>query len=297
MASLEAELSLHEAISAHGERDEAARAAYVSRAIVREVSMAQGVGVSASAPMAVSLLDGDGDFDDGFGSDEDGQGGSSLNVAGSGGDSKVIAEKAKKQSAWTIRAFLGIPPGPLTVPVIVWLILRIIFLGVLFWMWTVFLNEDELRNSAWVLIMGLVAVMIPSGGAPVAGGVLFFPLLKTFAGFKPRQAVMFSASCQAIGIFVLTPINWLVRSPAVFSKPIILLQTLPATAVTVIALYLLPSNDTVKLTTEIVFAVFCMYLAWSVSMGIFKGNLLAQNGEFKVRGCCGVSLPPPVYCR
>ena len=43
-----------------------------------------------------------------------------------------------------------------------------------------------------------------------------------------------------------------------------------------------PQSHMLNLITELVFAVFCIYLATSVSIGIVKGNLLAQDGDFVV---------------
>ena len=62
-------------------------------------------------------------------------------------------------------------------------------------------------------LMGAAAASLPSGGAPVAGGVVFFPLLRA-AGVAPRSRVAFAACTQALGVGAFTPLNWLARGIA-----------------------------------------------------------------------------------
>lgn len=52
-------------------------------------------------------------------------------------------------------------------------------------------------------LMGLAST-IPSAGAPVAGGIVFFPILM-LAGFSPSQAVAYAAATQMIGVGVFVP--------------------------------------------------------------------------------------------
>ena len=63
--------------------------------------------------------------------------------------------------------------------------------------------------------MATVAATIPASGAPVAGGILFLPVLQSY-GVCPRDAVAFSSITQFFGCGIFAPLNWLAIDPNVF---------------------------------------------------------------------------------
>jgi hypothetical protein len=72
-----------------------------------------------------------------------------------------------------------------------------------------FRNHMELLRDAWFApLMGIVACTIPASGAPVAGGVIFLPILESY-GLCPRDAVAFTAATQMVGVGIFAPMNWL----------------------------------------------------------------------------------------
>jgi hypothetical protein len=46
--------------------------------------------------------------------------------------------------------------------------------------------------------MGVVACALPTSGMPVAGGIVFLPVLTHIAGLSARQAVAFAAATQCV---------------------------------------------------------------------------------------------------
>lgn len=78
------------------------------------------------------------------------------------------------------------------------------------------------RDAWYVPIMGIVGCSIPSGGAPVTGGVVFLPVL-TMKKIEVHSAVAFSAATQMFGVGVFAPMGWMSRDPSVlmlsFLKP------------------------------------------------------------------------------
>ena len=73
----------------------------------------------------------------------------------------------------------------------------------------------SLLDLWYVPLMGIVAAAIPAAGAPVAGGIVFFPIL-TLNHICPQEAVAFAAATQLVGVGVFTPLNWLATDPTVF---------------------------------------------------------------------------------
>ena len=63
--------------------------------------------------------------------------------------------------------------------------------------------------------MAVVAASIPASGAPVAGGIVFLPVLHSF-GVCPRDAVAFSAATQFFGVGIFAPLNWMAQDASVF---------------------------------------------------------------------------------
>lgn len=67
---------------------------------------------------------------------------------------------------------------------------------------------SELLKYWYAPLMGLAST-IPSAGAPVAGGIVFFPILM-LAGFSPSEAVAYAAATQMLGVGVFVPGSFLV---------------------------------------------------------------------------------------
>jgi hypothetical protein len=65
---------------------------------------------------------------------------------------------------------------------------------------SIFLNVSaDTRAAAWYApIMGVVACALPTSGMPVAGGIVFLPVLTHIAGLSARQAVAFAAATQCV---------------------------------------------------------------------------------------------------
>ena len=81
----------------------------------------------------------------------------------------------------------------------------------------VYRNHLDVLAEAWFApVMACVACAIPASGAPLAGGVIFLPVLN-LAGLCARDAVAFTALTQTFGVGIFSPLNWLVRDPGILS--------------------------------------------------------------------------------
>jgi uncharacterized membrane protein YfcA len=76
------------------------------------------------------------------------------------------------------------------------------------------LTLEEVKAAWWSPIMGILACALPACGMPIAGGIVFYPILTT--RMPPFQVVTFSMWTQAIGVGVLAPMNWLFKRPDIF---------------------------------------------------------------------------------
>ena len=85
----------------------------------------------------------------------------------------------------------------------------------------------ELLTMWRVPVMAILAASIPASGAPVAGGIIFLPVLQTY-GVCPRDAVAFSALTQFFGCGIFSPLNWLVQDPTVFLPGALRIAFLPS---------------------------------------------------------------------
>ena len=100
----------------------------------------------------------------------------------------------------------------------------------------VYWDELDMLRAAWYApLMGIAACALPSAGVPVAGGIVFLPVL-TLGGVCPRDAVAFSAATQMLGVGVFAPLNWLVVDPSVFIPAALWLAIVPSVVGVVIAL-------------------------------------------------------------
>lgn len=125
--------------------------------------------------------------------------------------------------------------------------------------------------------MGIVAVTIPSGGAPVAGGVVFLPVL-TMKKIEAHEAVAFAAATQMVGVGIFAPMGWMSRDPSVlmgsFLKPMF-----PFALAGLLFSYLvtpLEQEDEVLLA----FTIFIICLALYIIKGlVYKQLDVSQSDE------------------
>jgi len=92
----------------------------------------------------------------------------------------------------------------------------------------------------YVPIMVVAASALNGSGAPIAGGIIYFPILSSFGRLCPRDVVAFSAATQALGIGLLTPLNWFMRDLSVFYVDIIRVGLLPGAAGLALSLFIMP---------------------------------------------------------
>ena len=98
---------------------------------------------------------------------------------------------------------------------------------------------DTLREAWFAPIMACVACAIPASGAPVAGGVIFLPILG-MAGLCARDAVAFSTITQLFGVGIFSPLNWMVRDPGILSFSALAVALVPGAAGMYVALIVAP---------------------------------------------------------
>eukprot|EP00640_Fibrocapsa_japonica_P006094 CAMPEP_0113943668 /NCGR_PEP_ID=MMETSP1339-20121228/26962_1 /TAXON_ID=94617 /ORGANISM="Fibrocapsa japonica" /LENGTH=125 /DNA_ID=CAMNT_0000948607 /DNA_START=30 /DNA_END=404 /DNA_ORIENTATION=- /assembly_acc=CAM_ASM_000762 len=89
----------------------------------------------------------------------------------------------------------NVPEGKLSVLYWSWFVAKAILLIFLVILPFIFYTPAEIASLWYVPIMGIVAAALPSGGAPIAGGIVFLPVL-TINGLSASQAVAFSAATQ-----------------------------------------------------------------------------------------------------
>jgi len=89
--------------------------------------------------------------------------------------------------------------------------------------------------------MTTLGVLIPASGQPVAGGLIFFPILD-LAGLEPSEAVSFSVSAQAVGVGIFTPISWFLKDTSIFLLPALACAIPAGVAGLVLALHFPLSN-------------------------------------------------------
>ena len=130
-------------------------------------------------------------------------------------------------------------------------------------------------------LMGMIACAIPSGGAPVAGGVVFLPVL-SLMGMEPHDGVAFAAATQMFGVGIFAPLGWMARDPTVL-MPRFLLVTLPyALAGLLTGLLLIPLGKSDEVMWA--FTVFIAFLAWYTVHGLISNlfdDIDRRVGEIK----------------
>lgn len=130
-------------------------------------------------------------------------------------------------------------------------------------------------DTWYVPIMGIIGCTIPSGGAPVAGGVVFLPIL-TMKNIEAHEAVAFAASTQMIGVGIFAPMGWMSRDPSVL-MPSFLKPMFPFALAGLLFSYLvtpLEKEDEVLLA----FTIFVICLACYIIKGLVTAQLdTSQN--------------------
>ena len=121
-------------------------------------------------------------------------------------------------------------------------------------------------------MMGIIAASIPASGIPVAGGIVFVPLL-TVAGVCPRDAIVFTAATQTLGVGVFAPLNWFVAKPQVFDADVLWLAVPFSLLGDYVALRFVPvSNDR---TVILAFASFCVFMAFYTAHGLYTNHFVS----------------------
>lgn len=139
-----------------------------------------------------------------------------------------------------------------------------------------------LAHSWFAPLMGIVACAIPSGGAPVAGGVVFLPVL-SMVGLEPHDAVGFAVTTQMFGTGIFAPLGWMARDPTVLMFNFLKVTIPYALAGLLTGLLLIPlgKSDEVMWT----FTVFISFLAWYTVHGLVSDRL-DVSGASGEPSCC-----------
>jgi len=132
--------------------------------------------------------------------------------------------------------------------------------------------------EAWYTpFLGVIAASLPSGGAPVAGGIVFLPMLVA-GGLTAQQAVAFSAATQTFGCGIFAPLNWFSVNPNVIIKEILPVSVISGVLGCLTAMLLVPISSVM---VEKFFAVFCIFLAGYVIHGL-SHDLTTVNHPVKM---------------
>lgn len=177
-------------------------------------------------------------------------------------------------------AIFGIPPGKslrdLHVSAQVWLLTRLMLLPTLIALPFVVYHDDMkvVVESWYASILGIIACMIPSAGAPVAGGIIFLPVLN-LQHICAADAVAFSAATQTLGVGIFAPMGWLVKDRSVFLLNVILVAMPSGVAGLLMSLLVFPAQD--GMLIEIVFIVFCAFVLVYTLHGLMFSRIQMQN--------------------
>jgi len=151
------------------------------------------------------------------------------------------------------------------------------------------LYHDDLASITpmwYAPIMGALAASLPASGAPIAGGIVFFPIL-TINNVCSRDAVAFSAATQLLGCGVYTPLNWLLQDPSVFKHvyDIFKVSFLPGLAGLAVSFVLAVQFSDDRPTEAIFIAFSCCVLAYTLN-GLMQNRLVTSDAA-KGGGACG----------
>lgn len=132
---------------------------------------------------------------------------------------------------------------------------------------------DVISKCGITSILGLIACCFPSGGAPVAGGIIFIPSL-SYLGLSAKQCVAFCAATQALGCGVFTPLNWYSKDPGILIKSTFAIVVPSSILGLYCAIFVFPLNDN---EVKMFFTGFCFFLALTVIYGLYKDTLTHQD--------------------
>lgn len=157
-----------------------------------------------------------------------------------------------------------------------WEIFRFILLALLFPLPFFLLSWPEIKQAWSTSLFGLLACCLPSGGAPIAGGIVFIPALQML-GVSPKQCVAFCSVTQAFGCGIFAPLNWIAKDPGIIIKNS-LITTLPSGMLGLfLALFVFPVNES---DVNYIFAYFCIFLLVTVIYGL-QHDLTTQDEPLK----------------
>ena len=157
-----------------------------------------------------------------------------------------------------------------------WIKFRVYLLGLLTILPFLLFPIDVLKKSWITSLLGLIACCLPSGGAPIAGGILFMPCLQML-GLSPKQAVAFCSATQMFGCGVFTPLNWYSKDQGIFIRSTVPVSLVSGLFGLYLALFHFPLAEH---QVGIFFACFCVFLALTVIYGLFH-DLTTQNEPVK----------------
>jgi uncharacterized membrane protein YfcA len=134
------------------------------------------------------------------------------------------------------------------------------------------LSWEEIQKAWSTSLFGLLACCLPSGGAPIAGGIVFLPALQ-YLGVSPKQSVAFCSVTQALGCGVFAPLNWIAKDPGILIQSALLVSLVPGLGGLFLALYPLSVPEYV---VNRLFAGFCCFLFCTVIYGL-QHDLTSQD--------------------
>lgn len=148
-------------------------------------------------------------------------------------------------------------------------------------------HQLHVLKEAWFApIMTLVACAIPASGAPVAGGVIFLPVL-TMAGVCARDAVAFTAVAQVFGVGIFAPLNWMIRDPNLLNWRALQIATIPSVLGMFIALMVMPIHGLHgDHAIQLIFASFCVILFSYTLHGLVKQTIAFDKRPRDVKFAC-----------
>jgi len=137
-----------------------------------------------------------------------------------------------------------------------------------------------LQSTSYSPLSGIIACSIPSGGAPVAGGIVFLPIL-TMMGIEPHDSVAFTAATQMIGCGIFAPLGWMYKDPDVIMFKSFLLPFFPVALVgLILGLLCVPLQKSDNVLWA--FTLFIIFLAYYTGRALIKNEL---NGAKSIATC------------
>lgn len=153
-----------------------------------------------------------------------------------------------------------------------WLWFRWPLFLILLWIPWYLYSLPHLMKCSITSLLGIIACCLPSGGAPVAGGIIFIPAL-TYLGLGPKECVAFCSYSIMIGCGIFTPANWGALDPGIIIKSTVWV-VIPASLIGIyISMFLIPVKAE---EVHIVFTLFCVFLVATVIHGLFH-TLVSQD--------------------